>query len=248
MVHWVHIQKALLFKPYCNDSKNNTGLLVTPIHHLYNWTLQADKAGLQVSIHAIGDKANNLILDIYSNITKENGKKDRRFRIEHSQQLIDSDRVKLYQNNIIASMQPYHLMDDGIWAEKLLGKERINDLFVFKSLLNNKTMLAFGSDWPVSSPSAIMGLYAAVTRRTLDEKNPNGWIPEQKIKIEDALKSYTYQAAYASFDEDKKGILKKGYLADFIILNCDLFQIKQEEIKNCTIVKTIIDGKIVYQQ
>ena len=145
-------------------------------------------------------------------------------------------------------MQPYHAIDDGRWAEKVIGPERIKTTYAFKSLLDNQAVLAFGSDWFVAPPTPLVGIYAAVTRRTLDDKNPGGWVPEQKISVEQALKAYTYNSAYASFDENNKGILKKGYLADFVILDQNLFDIKAEAIRDVKVMKTFAGGKLVFER
>ena len=150
-------------------------------------------------IHAIGDKANTTLLDIYERIIKENPKKDRRFRIEHSQHLLPEDIARFGSLGVIASMQPYHLMDDGRWAEDYIGAERIKTTYAFRSLDSTNAIMAFGSDWAVAPASPLYGIYAATTKRTLDGKNPRGWVPEQKIPVEKALEAYTKNAAYALF-------------------------------------------------
>jgi len=236
------------FKKPFSDTPADSGFLVTPVKELYEDISAADKAGLQVMVHAIGDKAIEEQLNIFERVEKENGKRDRRFRIEHAQHIAPKDLSRFKTLNVIASMQPYHAIDDGRWAEKVIGPDRIKTTYAFKSLLDNQTVLAFGSDWFVAPPTPLEGIYAAVTRRTLDDKNPGGWVPEQKISIDQALIAYTYNSAYASFDESNKGILIKGYLADFVILDQNLFNIKPEAIKDVKVMKTFAGGKLVFER
>ncbi len=236
------------FKKPFSDTPTDSGFLVTPVKELYEQISAADKAGLQVMVHAIGDKAIEEQLNIFEMVEKENGKRDRRFRIEHAQHIAPEDLSRFKTLNVIASMQPYHAIDDGRWAETVIGPERIKTTYAFKSLLDNQAVLAFGSDWFVAPPTPLVGIYAAVTRRTLDDKNAGGWVPEQKISLEQALKTYTYNSAYASFDENNKGILKKGYLADFVILDQNLFDIKAEAIRDVKVMKTFAGGKLVFER
>ncbi len=236
------------FKQPFSDTPTDSGFLVSPVKELYEQISAADKAGLQVMVHAIGDKAIEEQLNIFERIEKENGKRDRRFRIEHAQHIAPEDLSRFKTLNVIASMQPYHAIDDGRWAEKVIGPERIKTTYAFKSLLDNQAVLAFGSDWFVAPPTPIEGIYAAVTRRTLDDKNPGGWVPEQKISVEQALKAYTHNTAYASLDENNKGILKIGYLADFVILDQNLFDIKAESIRDVKVMKTFTGGKLVFER
>ncbi len=238
---------AAFFEPY-TDAPQDSGLLVNTKKDLYEWIKNGDQAGMQAIIHAIGDRANHIVLDIYEQVIKENGKRDRRFRIEHSQHLIPEDIQRFADLNVIASMQPYHAIDDGRWAEKVIGQDRLKTSYAYRSLLDSGAKLVFGSDWYVAPPTPLDGIYAAVTRRTLDDKNPNGWVPEQKISVEEALRAYTIDAAYASFEEDIKGSLGPGKLADFVILNQDITQIPPENIRNTEVMMTVVDGEIVYQK
>ena len=185
----------------------------------------ADRAGLQVEIHAIGDRANAEILDLYERVARANGPKDRRFRIEHAQHLRPEDIPRFAKIPVIASMQPYHAIDDGRWAQKRIGDERCRTTYAFRSLLDTGARLAFGSDWDVAPLSPIAGIDAAVTRRTLDGKNPGGWFPEQRISVQEALRAYTAGGAYAAFEEKEKGTLASGYLADFVLLSRDILEI-----------------------
>lgn len=210
------------------------------------WCLDADKNGLQLSVHAIGDRANSYMLDIFEKIVRTNPQWDRRFRIEHAQHVRFQDIPRFAQLGVIASVQPYHCIDDGVWAEKRIGPERIKYTYPFKSFLEAGVKLCFGTDWYVAPLNPMLGLYAAVTRRTLDEKNPDGWIPEQKISIEDAIKCYTINSAYAAFEENIKGSIETGKLADMIVLSDDLLSIDPINIKDVEVLMTIFDGKIIY--
>ena len=227
------------------DAPHDRGLLVNTPDDLYRWISGADKAGLQVMVHAIGDRANTLILDTFARVATGNGARDRRFRIEHAQHLAPRDLPRFAELGVIASMQPYHAIDDGRWAEKYIG-DRINTTYAFRSLLDARARLAFGSDWFVAPPSPLEGIYAAVTRRTLDGRNPHGWVPEQKITVEEAVRAYTANAAYASFDETRKGILSKGRLADFVMLERNIFEIAPEEIAAVRVRMTIAGGRPVF--
>jgi len=200
-----------------------------------------------VMVHAIGDSAIRCQLNIYERIEKENGTKDRRFRIEHAQHVSPQDLPRFAQLKIIPSMQPYHAIDDGRWAEKVIGHERCKTTYAFKSFFDSGAEPAFGSDWFVAPPEPLYGIYAAVTRRTLDDQHPNGWFPEQKISVEQALKAYTYNAAYASFEEKQKGTLEIGKLADFVLLQQDIRKIPAEKIRDVKVIVTVVGGKIVYE-
>jgi predicted amidohydrolase YtcJ len=236
---------ALFYKPY-NDAPGSLGLLVTPEDSLRAWIGGADSAGLQVVVHAIGERANGLLLDIYDSVAKAHGPRDRRFRIEHAQHLRRQDIARLAHSGVIASMQPYHAIDDGRWAEKRIGPERIKTTYAFRSLLDNGAHLAFGSDWTVAPMDPILGIYAAVTRRTLDGKNPNGWVPDQKITVEEALRAYTAGNAYGVFAERFRGKLAPGYLADLVVLDRDLTTIPPESIEQAGVRATIVGGKVVF--
>ncbi|MEJ7694065.1 amidohydrolase [Daejeonella sp.] len=236
------------FKEAFSDTPTDSGFLVSTVEELYNAISPADKAGLQLVIHSIGDRAISSLLDIFERVEKENGVRDRRFRIEHAQHLSRGDFQRFKELNVIASVQPYHAIDDGRWAESVIGPERIKTTYAFKSFLDAGVVLAFGSDWFVAPPTPLEGIYAAVTRRTIDDKTPGGWVPEQKITVEQALKAYTSGAAFASFDETKKGMLKKGMLADFVILDEDITKIAPEKIRDVKVLKTILGGKVVYER
>jgi len=236
---------AAFFEPFA-DAPNDSGFFVNTEEDLYTWISGADQADLHVMVHAIGDRANHTILDIFYRVAQENGSKDRRFRIEHAQHIAPQDFVRFADQQVIASMQPYHAIDDGRWAEKVIGPDRIQTTYAFRSLLDAGATVAFGSDWFVAPPIPLEGIYAAVTRRTLDGENPGGWVPNQKITVEEALAAYTRDAAYASFEEDIKGTLEPGKLADFVIIDRDLTAIDPVEIRNAKVVMTFVGGKVVY--
>lgn len=238
---------ALFHEPYC-DQPTDTGLLVTSKEDLYQMILNSDASGLQSITHAIGDKANTIIFDIYEKILNENGKRDRRFRIEHVQHLRPTDIPRFRELGVIASVQPYHAIDDGRWAESLIGHDRVQQSYAYNSLLKSGAIVAFGSDWYVAPPVPLLGIYAAVTRQTLDGLNPDGWVPEEKVSVEAALKCYTLHPAYASFEEKIKGSIERGKLADIVIIDHDLTMIEPEEIKNCRIMITIVDGKVEFMR
>jgi predicted amidohydrolase YtcJ len=238
---------AMFFEPYTQDP-STSGLFVVDREVMKRRILEADKAGLQVAVHSIGDKSNHDMLTIFSEVIKENGPRDRRFRIEHAQHMHPDDYKRFAELGVIASMQPYQAIDDGRFAEKRIGNERCKQTFAFNSFLRNKAILAFGSDWPVAPLEAIVGIYAAVTRRTLDDKNPGGWFPEQKITVEQAIRAFTLTAAYAQFQEDIKGSITVGKLADMVVLSEDILSMPPEKIETVEILYTIVDGKIVYQK
>jgi len=237
---------AAFAAPYA-DAPGNSGLLVNKPEDLYAWTAGADRAGLQVMVHAIGDRAVHLQLDIFARVAREDGARDRRFRIEHAQHLAPADVPRFAALGVVASMQPYHAIDDGRWAEKAIGAERAKTTYAFRSLLDARATLAFGSDWPVAPAVPLLGLYAALTRRTLDGRHPEGWVPSQKITLEEALAAYTRGAAWAGFAERDLGTLAPGKLADLVLLDRDLARIPPSEIRDARVLLTAVGGKVVYE-
>jgi predicted amidohydrolase YtcJ len=240
---------ALFYEPY-RDDPSTSGIAADEMYPegaMLKRVSEADGAGLQVMIHAIGDRANDLILSIYEQVARENGKRDRRFRIEHAQHLRAQDIPRFGRDGVIASMQPYHAIDDGRWAEKRIGKERMKTTYAFRSLLDSGATLAFGTDWTVAPLNPLLSIYAAVTRRTLDGKNLNGWVPEQKITVEETVRAYTLGSAYAEFQENVKGSITVGKLADLVLLSRDIFKIDPNEIENVKVVMTMINGRVVYE-
>jgi len=236
---------AAFLEPF-TDAPDQRGLLIFDLDDVRQWVTGADAAGLQVMVHAIGDRAIRDLLDIFLDVREKNGERDRRLRIEHAQHIHPDDLPRFAAQDVIASMQPYHAIDDGRWADKVIGRERAKTTYAFRSLIESGAHVAFGSDWYVAPATPIEGIYAAVTRRTLDDANPDGWVPEQKISVEQALHAYTYEGAFASFEEDIKGTLKPGMLADFVLLDRDLTAIPPETINKTRVLKTVVGGRVVY--
>ena len=238
---------AWFFDPYLDDPKTN-GLAGDEIPKTPEYVMAADKAGLQINIHAIGDRANDEILDIFEKTAAANGSRDRRFRIEHAQHVRQEDLTRFGRLKVIASMQPFHIIDDGRWAWKRLDEKRLKGTYAFRTMLDSGAVLAFGSDSPVAPLNPLMGVYAAVTRRTLDDKNPNGWIPEQKITVAETVRAFTWGSAYAEFQDGIKGTLAPGMVADFVMLSDDIFVIDVDRIGQAKVLMTVVDGKVVYER
>ncbi len=239
---------ALFFEPY-RDAPETRGLLfeqMLPEGIMRERVERAEQAGLQVMIHAIGDEANFRILEIYRQVVERTGNRDRRFRIEHAQHLRASEIPRFARQNVIASMQPYHAADDGRWCEKRLGSERARGAYVFRSLLDSGAVLAFGSDWTVAPLNPLLGIKAAVTRQTLDGAHPDGWIPEQKITLDEAVRAYTAGSAYAEFAETSKGAIAPGKLADLVVLDRDIYERPAAEIDRARVLFTILGGRVIF--
>jgi predicted amidohydrolase YtcJ len=239
---------AYFFEPFSNQP-NNHGLLsdeMHPVSLMRDRMLKADASGLQLCTHAIGDQGISTILDLYSDIVKAHGESDRRLRIEHAQHMAAKDFDRFTQLHVIASMQPYHAIDDGRWAEERIGHDRASRTYAFRTFLNHGVRLAFGTDWNVAPLNPMLGLYAAVTRATLDGKNPNGWFPEQKLTVAEAVEAYTLGSAYAEFQEKDKGSITPGKLADMVLLSDDVFTIEPAKIREVRILTTWVGGKIVW--
>ena len=236
---------AAFLEPF-TDAPGDTGMLVNNLEDMRRWIDGADQAGLHVIVHAIGDRAIRDLLDIYLEVARENGTRDRRFRMEHAQHIHPDDVDRFAIQEVIASMQPYHAIDDGRWAERVIGPERAKTTYAFRSLAESGARVTFGSDWFVAPADPLAGIFAAVTRRTLDGAHPDGWVPDQKISVEQALRAYTVEGAYASYDEDRKGRLKPGMLADFVLIDRDITAIPPAEILDARVLKTIVGGQVVY--
>src|SRR5437667_3421568 len=240
---------AYMFEPFSDDPENR-GLLSDEMHPptaMRDRLMQADAAGLQLRVHAIGDRAISMMLDIFADIEKEHGYHDQRFAIEHAQHMARKDFERFAKLHVIASMQPYHAIDDGRWAEARLGHERARYSYAWRSFLDHGVTLALGTDWPVAPLNPMLGIYAAVTRATLDGKNPDGWIPEEKITLPEAIEAYTMGAAFAEFQDKDKGSITPGKLADIVILSDNIFSTKPEAIRNAKVETTIVGGKVVYR-
>jgi len=237
---------AAMLEPF-TDAPDDKGFLINAVDDMRDWVTGADAAGLQVMVHAIGDSAIRDLLDIYLDAVEANGDRDRRFRMEHAQHIAPADIQRFAIQEVIASMQPYHAIDDGRWAEEVIGPERARTTYAFRSLLDAGAKVSFGSDWSVAPATPIEGIYAAVTRRTLDGANPQGWVPQQIVTVEQALHAYTSVAAYASFEEDIKGMLKPDMLADFVLLDRDLTVTPVESLRDTKILRTVVAGKVVFE-
>lgn len=237
---------AFFFAPF-SDSAGYRGLMLQPESDMRAWIGGADSAGLQLAVHAIGDRANAILLAIYDSVARAHGTRDRRFRIEHAQHLRAEDIAKFGAQRVVPSMQPYHAIDDGRWLVIRIGPERIRTTYAFRTLLESEAPLAFGSDWTVAPLDPMLGLYAAVTRRTLDGRNPGGWVPEQKITVGEALRAYTYGNAWATFNEQKWGALAAGRFADVVVLDHDPFAVAPESLGTVKPRYTIVGGKVVYR-
>lgn len=250
---------ARFFEPYSHDP-NNRGrwrpLMVNEKGEFVEgkflrYMLDADRAGLQLTVHAIGDEANNVLLDYLEVLSKQNGKRDRRFRLVHAQVLAPADFKRLGQLGVVAEVQPFHLSDDMRWMEERIGRERTKGAYAFKSIQSNGAVLSFGTDWPGTSASEypinpMLGLYAAVTRQTVTGKPAEGWFPDERISIADAIKAYTYNTAYANFEETMKGSIEVGKLADLTVLSKNLLKISASEYLTTDVVYTIVGGRIVF--
>ncbi|MEE9246936.1 MAG: amidohydrolase family protein, partial [Gemmatimonadota bacterium] len=211
----------------------------------------ADAAGLVPQIHAIGDLAVDTLIDFFQWAIEANGPGDHRFRVIHAQVLEEDDFARFGELGLIAEVQPYHAIDDMRWMEERIGHERSRGAYAFKTLMDNGARLAFGSDWPGTNASwypakPLLGIYAAVTRQTLDGEPPGGWFPDERISVEDAIYAYTMGNAYAAGEEDEKGSISVGKLADFTVVDRDLFAIQPSEIKDVRVVATIVGGRVVY--
>ncbi len=239
---------AYFFEPF-TDQPGNRGLLsdeMHPISLMHERMMRADAAGLQICTHAIGDAGISAILDIYSDIEKAHGPADRRWRIEHAQHLAAKDFDRFAQLHVIASVQPYHAIDDGRWAEGRIGHDRASRTYAFRTFLDHGVRLALGTDWNVAPLNPMLTLYAATTRATLDGKNPNGWFPEQKLTIQEAIEAYTMGSAFAEFQEHVKGSVTPGKLADMVLLSDDILNIEPAKVRDVNVLKTWVGGKLTY--
>jgi predicted amidohydrolase YtcJ len=237
---------ALMSEPY-RDAPGTRGLFVTPEDSLRQWIGAADSAGLQVAVHAIGDRANALLLDIFDSVATAHGARDRRFRVEHAQHLRAAEIPRFGALGVIPSMQPYHAADDGRWASKRIGPELIRGTYAFRSLLDAGARLIFGSDWYVAPLDPRLGLEAAVTRQTLDGLNPGGWVPEEKVTLEEALRAYTASNAYGVFAEATRGMLKPGYRADLVVFDRDLTATAPDSLSEVRVMLTVAGGRVVWE-
>jgi hypothetical protein len=238
---------AYFFEPF-SDSAGYAGLLVTSEADLRAAIGGADSAGVHIAVHAIGDRANALLLDVFDSVAQIHGERDRRFRIEHAQHLRVQDIPRFQRLGVIASMQPYHAIDDGRWLEKRIGAARSRYTYAFRTLLDSDARLAFGSDWSVAPLDPLAGVYAAVTRRTIDGAHPDGWVPEEKITVAEALRAYTAGNAYGLYAETVFGTIAPRFAADVVVLDRDLFRVPAESLGQAKVRYTIVGGKVVYRR
>jgi predicted amidohydrolase YtcJ len=239
---------ARMFEPYEGGDKN-VGVFVTAPEAMGAMIQDADQAGLSVAVHAIGDQANATLLDLFAAAARRNGPRDRRFRIEHVQHLRPADYPRFKALGVVASMQPYHVVDDGRWAEGRIGPRRCASSYAFRSLLDSGARLAFGSDWPVAPLDVPAGIDAAVNRRTLDGKHPDGWFPEQRITVAEAVEAYTLGGAYAAFQDGDRGSIQAGKFADLVVLSRDIFApAERDRIADARVATTIVGGKVVFER
>jgi predicted amidohydrolase YtcJ len=243
-------ETAWFMQPF-DDQPNNSGGPTEQLSHpdVFFANLQAaDRAGNHIAVHAIGDRANKTILDLFERLEQEDGPADRRLRIEHAQHLRPEDIPRFAKLHVIASVQPFHAIDDGRWAESRIGHKRAETTYAFKSLLDAGATLAFGTDWFVAPMNPMETIYAASTRRTLDGKHPEGWIPKQKVTVEQAMHAYTFGSAFAESQDDIKGTLEPGKLADFDVLSDDIFHMDPVAIEHVRMLTVVLGGEIVRQQ
>jgi predicted amidohydrolase YtcJ len=240
---------AYLFEPY-TDAPGSYGLLsqqMQPLERMRDTLTEADRDGQQLCVHAIGDRAVAMVLDLFAGIQAANGRRDRRWRIEHAQHVVPGDFGRFASLGVVASVQPYHAIDDGRWAERRIGAERAKTSFAYRSFLDHGVRLAIGTDWPVAPVDPMLTLYAAATRATLDGKNPGGWVSEQRVSAAEAIDAYTRGAAFAEFMEGEKGTLMPGKLADVVVLSGDLVNAPPEAIKEAKVRLTVVGGTVVYE-
>jgi hypothetical protein len=238
---------AWFYEPY-SDEPGTAGFMTTDSMELRQDIEGADAAGLQVIVHAIGDAANDWLLDVYRDVAQANGARDRRFRIEHAQHLSPAAIPRFAEQGVIASMEPYHAADDGRWAEKRIGPERIKTTYAFRSLLDAGAALAFGSDWTVAPIDPILGIDAAVTRRTIDGANPDGWMPQERITLEETLRAYSGAAAHAGFMEETVGRIAPGMAADLVVMSGNLFEMDRKSLADAHVDMTVVGGRAVYER
>lgn len=252
---------ARFFEPYSSNPANRGRWRKLMVDEEGNFVegkfltymIDADRAGLQLSVHAIGDEANYLLLNYLEELNRQNGLKDRRFRLVHAQVIAPTDFARLGSLNVVAEVQPFHLSDDMRWMEERIGYQRCLGAYAFKSILESGATLCFGTDWPGTSAAEypinpLLGLYAAVTRKTVTGDPPDGWFPEQRITIEEAIRAYTLGTAYANFEDESKGSIEPGKIANLTVLSKNLLHIPPEEIPSAEVLFTIVSGRIVYEK
>ncbi len=239
---------AWMYDPF-EDAPESRGLpmaLMDPPSRMEELVRAARKAGVHPCIHAIGDRAVSEMLGLFERVGGIVAPAAR-FRIEHAQHVRPEDFPRFAKLGAVASMQPYHAIDDGRWAEKKIGAKRARTSYAWRSMLDAGAPLAFGSDWPVAPLSPIPGIFAAVTRATLDGNHPGGWVPEERLTVEESLRAYTAGSAFAAFEENEKGTISPGKLADLVVLSQDILAMPPQQIEKVKVMMTIAGGKVVYE-
>lgn len=239
---------ALFFEKFLNEDTYGLPMDVVTDGRLERWMTAADSVRLQLRVHAIGDSANSLLLDMFERIVRKNPSWDRRFRIEHAQHIHPKDFQRFASLGVIAAVQPYHAIDDGRWAVNRIGDVRCRTTYPFRSFLDAGVKLSFGSDWTVAPLDPLLGIYGAVTRRTIDGANPGGWYPEQRITVREAIECYTINNAYAAFEEQFKGSITAGKLADMVVLSGDILTVDPVTIPDLKVEMTILGGAVIYNR
>jgi hypothetical protein len=242
---------AAMLAPYADDPATS-GIPIIPPDQLRAMVVERDKAGFQIAIHAIGDRANRAALDAYAAARASNGKRDARHKIEHAQVVAPEDFAKFRANEVIASMQPCHEASDMRWAGERLGPARSKGAYAWNTMLKNEIRLAFGSDYPVEPLNPLISLYACVTRQMDPAAPPGGpagaWIPEERISIDACIGGFTQGSAYAEFEEKRKGMIAAGMAADIVVLSADVTQIAPPEILKTHVKMTFVGGKLAYER
>ena len=239
---------ALFFQPYTDDPRTSGILMdeMLPLDGMRSRLTALDRAGQQMIVHGIGDRAVSMVLDLFADVQKTNGTRDNRPRIEHAQHLSAADFERFATLGVIASVQPYHAVDDGRWAESRIGAERLKGTYAFRSFLDHGVRLAIGTDWPVAPLNPMVTLHAGATRATIDGRNPQGWLPAQKVTVQDLIEGYTLGAAYAEFQEREKGSVTVGKLADLVLLDGDPLRVPAHDLTRIKVRLTMAGGKVVY--
>jgi predicted amidohydrolase YtcJ len=238
---------AALLAPY-SDAPDNSGIMTIAPEKLKAMALERDKLGFQLAFHAIGDRANRVALDVFESVQRVNGARDRRDRIEHAQIVAPEDIERFGTLHVIGSMQPSHQSNDIRWAEQRLGPDRLKGAYAWNSIQKAGARLAFGTDYDVESINPFRALYACVTRELPEGGPAGGWQPQEKISLDDCIRAYTSGSAYAQFEDGKKGELKVGEYADFIIVSQDVTKAAPKDLLNTEVLRTVVGGRTVYQK
>jgi len=241
---------AYMLEPF-SDDPHTRGLPQHSDAELDSLVAEADAAGLQVILHAIGDAANRQALDAFERAARANAAHERRHRVEHAQVLAPADIPRFRQLGVIASMQPTHATSDMRWAEQRIGRQRaVQGAYVWRTLLNAGATVIFGTDFPVEPIRPVEGVYSAVTRQSRDEPGtpPGGWMPEQRLTREEAIRLYTAAPAFGAWQEKVKGTLRPGMFADFVVWSADLLTIPAPQIRQAEPVMTVVGGRVVYHK